>query len=123
MEVGIMRRKPGTLLPLEIEILSGGLALQLRGADHFHGFALAKEISAQQRAKSLTAYGTLYRSLDGLAKAGMVEAEWEEPQLAADEGRPRRRLYRVTATGERALAAAARAEGQVAPGRLAQERA
>jgi DNA-binding PadR family transcriptional regulator len=32
----------------------------------------------------------------------LVESRWEDPQLAADDGRPRRRLYHVTALGERA---------------------
>ena len=45
-------------------------------------------------------------ALDRLEEAGLVESRWENPQLAADEGRPRRRLYRVTALGERAAAAA-----------------
>ncbi len=116
-----MRRKPGTLLPLEIAILSGGLALRLGGAGQFHGFALAKEIAAQERARALTAYGTLYRALDRLAEGGLVAAEWEDPQIAADEGRPRRKLYRVTLDGERALQAALRADERTAPARLARE--
>ena len=29
---------------------------------------------------------------------------WEDPMIAAEEGRPRRRLYRVTVAGQQALA-------------------
>ena len=116
-----MRRKKGTLLPIEIEVLSGGLALQARGAEQFHGFALAKEMAEQQRARSLTAHGTLYRVLDRLAEGGLVEGVWEDPQIAAGEGRPRRRLYHVTPEGARAYEAALRVASQIVPGRLAQE--
>ena len=41
-----MRRKPGALLSIEIDILRAGVAL-LRGGDaEFHGYAIAKEISS-----------------------------------------------------------------------------
>jgi hypothetical protein len=38
---------------------------------------------------------------------GLLESSWEDPNVAADLGRPRRRFYEVTAAGEVALAAAA----------------
>lgn len=117
----MIRRKPGAILPLELDILSGGLALQSRGEQHFYGFALAKEIATQVRSRSLTAYGTLYRALDRLAGMGLVEAEWEDPQVAADEGRPRRRLYRITPNGEAAVREAVRAQDTVATLSFAQE--
>jgi PadR family transcriptional regulator, regulatory protein PadR len=37
--------------------------------------------------------------------AGLLTSSWEDPDLAAADGRPRRRLYQVTGAGERALAA------------------
>ncbi|MDQ3931606.1 MAG: hypothetical protein M3252_02045, partial [Actinomycetota bacterium] len=40
-----MRRKPGTLLPLEADILAAGLELRSGGAPWFHGFQLAKELA------------------------------------------------------------------------------
>ncbi len=116
-----MRRKPGTLLPIEIDILSAGLELQMGGADQFHGFALAKMIATHQGARNLTAHGTLYRALDRLAAGGLVEAEWEDPQIAADEARPRRRLYRITPDGQRALVRATGEASMVTPRRLAGE--
>ena len=33
---------------------------------------------------------------------GYLERRWEDPQVAAEDGRPRRRFYRVTIVGERA---------------------
>jgi DNA-binding PadR family transcriptional regulator len=99
-----MRRKPGTLVPLEVAALEAGLELRDGGQEEFHGFLLAKHIEDAEGARRLTAHGTLYRSLARLERAGLLESRWEDPQVAADEGRPLRRLYRVTGDGEAALA-------------------
>ncbi|HXF63803.1 MAG TPA: PadR family transcriptional regulator [Caldilineaceae bacterium] len=101
-----MRRKPGALLPLELSILEAGIELRRRGLVEFHGFLLASQIREQAGAKLLTAYGTLYKALERMEQAGLLESRWEDPLLAAQEGRPRRRLYQVTAAGAAALAAA-----------------
>lgn len=101
-----MRRKPGTLIPIEVHILSAALALRQRGEPHFHGFLIAKEIMEGDDARRLTAQGTLYKALDRLERGGLLERWWEDAEIAAHEHRPRRRLYRVTGLGERALAAA-----------------
>lgn len=42
--------------------------------------------------------GTIYPVLDRLLKAGWLERHWEEIDPAV-EGRPKRRLYRLTAVG------------------------
>ena len=94
------RRRSGTLLPLEEAILEAGLADQ-----PFYGFALARALS--DGGSALTAHGTLYKALTRMTAAGLLEATWEEADLAEIEGRPRRRLYRVTGEGVRARAAAA----------------
>ena len=54
--------------------------------------------------RRLTAHGTLYKALGRLAEAGLLEARWEDAETAEAEGRPRRRLYRVTGAGASALA-------------------
>lgn len=100
-----MRRAPGTLLPIEEAILSAGLDLRRRGEEEFYGFAIAKVMQEIGEASQLTAYGTLYKALGRLASAGLLESRWEVADLALAEGRPRRRLYRVTGLGEKALAA------------------
>jgi len=105
-----MRRKADSLIPLEARILAAGLAFRERGQPDFHGFLVAKEIQADTSARRLTAHGTLYKALGRLEKAGLVRSRWEDPEAAAHERRPRRRLYEVTSTGERALADAARAD-------------
>lgn len=101
-----MRRKEGVLIPLEVSILEAALELRQRGMYEAHGFLLAKELRDQHHAKRLTAYGTLYKALDRLERAGYLASRWEDPHRAADEGRPRRRFYRMTLVGEGALAEA-----------------
>jgi DNA-binding PadR family transcriptional regulator len=102
-----MRRKPSVLVPLEISILDAGLGIQGPSDVRFHGFQLAKVMQERDGARRLTAHGTLYKALGRLEAAGLLESEWENPVIAAEQRRPRRRLYRVTPAGARALAAAA----------------
>ncbi len=99
-----MRRKRGALVPLEVSILETGVELARRGVVEAHGFLLAREMRDRQGARRLTAYGTLYKALDRLERGGFLVSRWEDPLIAAGEGRPRRRFYRVTAGGERNLA-------------------
>jgi PadR family transcriptional regulator len=98
-----MRRRRGRLLALEMSILETAVDLRRAGASHFHGYAIAREIEARDAARALTAHGTLYKALGRMERAGLLESEWEDPDAAAEDGRPRRRLYRVTGLGERAL--------------------
>jgi DNA-binding PadR family transcriptional regulator len=98
-----MRRKAGILLPIELSILEAAIELRVRGAKYFHGFMMAREMKERQDARLLTAHGTLYKALDRLRKLEFLESEWEDPIAAANEGRPRRRFYSVTAAGEAAL--------------------
>lgn len=106
-----MRRKTDTLLPIELRILDAGLALDAGGVPRFHGYRLASHLADREGARRLMSHGTLYRALGRLEAAGLLESEWEDPRDAADDGRPRRRLYRVTVAGARALAEAAPAPG------------
>jgi PadR family transcriptional regulator, regulatory protein PadR len=99
-----MRRKPGSLLPLESEILEVALSLQRSGNSTFHGFALAHTMREQSGSRSLTAHGTLYKALGRLEEFGLVASHWED--LASAEGRPRRRIYELTGLGVKAAEAA-----------------
>ena len=96
-----MRRRPGALVPLELSILEAAAA---RDGEPFHGFELAKALADASGAKGLTAHGTLYKALGRLDEQGLLEAEWEDPEVGLREGRPRRRLYRLTGDGARRLA-------------------
>lgn len=98
-----MRRKPGTLLPIEISILGAGVELRSQGEVEFHGYRAAQEIREREAARLLTSHGTLYKALERLRKQGLLTSRWEDPTIAEEAGRPRRRLYTVTAAGAAAL--------------------
>ncbi len=91
------RRKPGTLLPLETEILELALSLLRAGHATFHGFGLAQTMREHSGSRSLTAHGTLYKALSRLEDFGLLTSRWED--AAAADGRPRRRLYEITSQG------------------------
>ena len=93
------RRKPGTLLPLETEILEVALSRLRSGQATFHGFGLAQSMREQSGSRSLTAHGTLYKALSRLEEFGLLTSRWDD--AAPVEGRPRRRLYELTSHGAR----------------------
>ena len=95
------RRRPGSLFPLEEDILESGLRLQANEGS-FYGFALAKQL-AERDGAALTAHGTLYKALSRMTESGLLESSWEDPAHAEVDGRPRRRLYTVTGEGALAL--------------------
>lgn len=113
-----MRRKKGTLLPLEVDILFAAAEAKTSGDGWIHGFGLAKAL--QGGSERLTAHGTLYKALGRLTAAGLLHDRWEDPDLALAEGRPRRRLYQINGAGRTALARAqaqaASTSGAVRPG-------
>ena len=101
-----MKRKPNTLLPIELAILGASVDFVRSGDAEFHGYAMAKQLRDGDDDRTLTAHGTLYRALERLEKLGMLSSRWEDPETAAAERRPVRRLYKITATGEAAHAGA-----------------
>jgi len=98
-----MRRREGALVPLEVAILGAGLSVRSTGEPEFHGFRLARELRDRDGARGLTAHGTLYKALDRMERRGLLKSRWEDPDIAAEQGRPRRRFYRVTADGQGAF--------------------
>lgn len=114
-----MRRKPGVILPIEASILGTAIELAKGGIEQFHGFELAKQLRDDEKRRNLTAHGTLYKALNRMEKAGLLTSTWEDPERAATEGRPRRRLYSITTEGRVALARVERdveSLGEVDPG-------
>jgi PadR family transcriptional regulator PadR len=97
------RRKQGSLLHLEVRILEIAEKLESKG-NVVYGFALANALSADD-GKSLTSHGTLYKALARMTESGLLEATWEDPEIAGRERRPRRRFYRITPGGKAALSA------------------
>lgn len=105
-----MRRKPGTLVPLEHEILKEAIRLQQQGVDEFYGFLIRRQVETVRKARSrgpfrtfrsLVGYGTLYRALDRLCRLGFLDRYWENPETAAARSGLRRRYYRLTNKGSR----------------------
>jgi DNA-binding PadR family transcriptional regulator len=111
------RRKPGTLLPLETEILGTALSMRRLGHATFHGFGLAQTMREQTGSRALTGHGTLYKALSRLEEFGLLASRWEDPEAA--EGRPRRRLYELTGQGARVAEHALADRGDQATGRPA----
>ena len=105
-----VRRKAGALVPIEEAICVCAFDLRARGVDEFHGYEIAKHLGALGDRKLLTAYGTLYRALGRLEAMGLLLSRWEAPEIPARENRPGRRLYTLTAAGERAVDETGRAE-------------
>lgn len=108
----VVRRRAGELLPLEIRVLEVAQAMRSEGEATFHGFGLA-QVMQEGRAGGLIGHGTLYKALGRLEERGLLASWWEEPPPA---GRPRRRLYELTAAGAQA-AQVLRRETGVAGGR------
>jgi len=70
-------------------------ALLNAGGSELHGWVIIKETGR--------AGPTVYRVLERLREAGLVECRWED--LVVEANRPRRRFYRLTPNGvERARA-------------------
>ncbi|MBI4339680.1 MAG: PadR family transcriptional regulator [Chloroflexi bacterium] len=93
-------------IPLEVAILDTCVRLRAQGRDECHGFLIAREIKESRADRLLAAYGTLYKALDRMERSGWLLSRWEDPMVAAREGRPLCRLYRVTVQGEQVLATA-----------------
>jgi PadR family transcriptional regulator, regulatory protein PadR len=109
------RRKPGTLVPLETEILGVALSMRRSGQAGFHGFALARTMREQSGSRALTGHGTLYKALGRLEEFGLLASRWEDAEAA--EGRPRRRLYELTGEGARVAEQALAGDADRAAGR------
>lgn len=110
------RRRANVLLPLEERVLEVALLRAREGSADFHGFALAQQLEEGQ--SSLTAHGTLYKVLARLEDRGLLVSRWESDE-EYEGGRPRRRLYRVTAAAATALATSrlsTRPTGALRPG-------
>jgi DNA-binding PadR family transcriptional regulator len=74
-----------------------GLILAVLSAGPAHGYAIAHALRGRSDGVFDLAEGTLYPALHRLERGGLLASEW-----SADVGR-RRRTYRLTRAGERAL--------------------
>ena len=98
-----MKRKQEELISLEAEILEAALDLQAEDVQEFYGYIIAKRMRDRKGARTLTAHGTLYKALSRMQRLGWLSSRWEDPTIAANEERPIRRLYIITASGLQVL--------------------
>jgi DNA-binding PadR family transcriptional regulator len=104
---------PADLLPMTPAVFNILLAL----ADgEKHGYAIMLEVEANTEGAVKMGPGTLYGSIKRMLAAGLVEESDERPDEALDD--QRRRYYRLSGLGERALKA--EAERLAAQVRIAQ---
>ena len=79
---------------------STAMVLQALSSGHAYGFEVMDVTGLPG--------GTIYPALRRLEAAGLVESEWEEGGIAQQQGRPARKYYRLTASGDEALHEAAK---------------
>ncbi|MGB5303909.1 MAG: helix-turn-helix transcriptional regulator [Gemmatimonadota bacterium] len=102
-----MRRYAKEMLAIErttIRLLGEHLEHKPQG---IYGYELAEILreetsttpTAAADAKSFRDNGTIYKILYRLGRIGAVTSYWEEPEVALEEGRPRRRYYLLTENG------------------------
>jgi PadR family transcriptional regulator len=83
----------GYLDPVVLAVLSTG---------PLHGYGVIEELKARSGGELDLPEGTVYPALHRLERRGLLKSAWSQP-----EGR-RRRVYRLTASGRRELAARTR---------------
>jgi DNA-binding PadR family transcriptional regulator len=107
---------PDGLLPLTPAVFNILLAL----ADgEKHGYAIMLEVEQLTQGEVKMGPGTLYGSIKRMLAAGLIEECDERPDPTLDD--ERRRYYRLTGIGQRALTAEAeRLDRQVTAARLKQ---
>jgi len=107
-------QSPHELLPLTPPVFHILLAL---ADEERHGYGIMQDVARQTGDALQLGPGTLYGCLKRMLAAGLVEESDERPDPALDD--ERRRYYRMTALGKRAV----RAEAQRLAGAVMAARA
>jgi PadR family transcriptional regulator PadR len=98
-----MNRRKDELIPIEVDTLAAVLALQKRGIGECHGFLIGKTLETAGGSGSLVGHGTLYKARARLEERQLLKSRWEGDAPKDRRRGPRRRLYKITASGQRAL--------------------
>ena len=96
----VANQDPMGLLPLPAAQLNVLMAL-ITG--NKHGYAIMRDVEGFTERKVTMGPGTLYGAVKQMLKVGLIEESDERPDPDLDD--ERRRYYRLTALGERALEA------------------
>jgi DNA-binding PadR family transcriptional regulator len=102
-----------TLTPLSPPVFHILLSLS---QEERHGYGIMQDVSQQTNGALQMGPGTLYGCLKRMLAAGLIEESGErpDPALGPGSGEERRRYYRITPVGRRAV----RAEAQRMAGAL-----
>jgi PadR family transcriptional regulator, regulatory protein PadR len=87
--------------PMNPDLLRGhldGLLLAVLTEGPGHGYELSRRLTDRSGGELAVPEGSLYPALHRLERGGLVESSW------STEGARRRRVYRTTAAGRRAVA-------------------
>jgi DNA-binding PadR family transcriptional regulator len=98
---------------MEISLLHAVIDLCAQSSDAY-GYSIARSLGAERPAQALISHGTLYKALGRLTERGLLESRWEDAEQAQVEGRPRRRLYSITAAGTETVKSAPRTDASAA---------
>jgi DNA-binding PadR family transcriptional regulator len=99
-----MKRR-GLLLPIDRAIIGVLDEHKSSRPDGLHGYELARLLSNHVDRSDLTpaqdlhSNGTVYKALSRLRRCGALSGQWEDPDVALEEGRPRRRYHVLTENG------------------------
>jgi DNA-binding PadR family transcriptional regulator len=97
-----MQTEPGEMAPLTPAVFHVLLAL---ADSERHGYAIMQEVAESTGGRTKMGPGTLYGTIKRLLEARMIEESDERPDPELDD--ERRRYYRLTALGQRAVRAEA----------------
>ena len=100
---------PGEMPPLTPAVFH--VLLALTGGER-HGYAIMQEVAESTDGRMKMGPGTLYGTIRRLLEARMIEESDERPGPEMDD--ERRRYYRLTAAGQRAVKAEARRYAELA---------
>jgi DNA-binding PadR family transcriptional regulator len=96
--VAAIPQNPEGLLPLTPAVFNILLAL---APGERHGYAIMREVEANTEGRVLMGPGTLYGSIQRMLPAGLIEESDDRADPDMDE--QRRRYYRLTGLGRRAM--------------------
>ena len=90
--------RAAALLPLSPAVLQILLSLS---AEERHGLGIAADVKQFTEGRSVLGPGTLYGTIKRMLDLGLIQDMVDSPRGSHDD--PRRRYYRITALGRRAL--------------------
>src|SRR5215471_13737716 len=93
---------PQVIVPLPLPLPVFHMLLSLSAGER-HGYALKREILERTKGKLNLAAGALYGSINKMLDLGLIEESDERPDRHLDD--ERRRYYRITSLGKRAVRA------------------